>query len=102
MAELGIDISYQCSKSVDELRDAEFDLVITVCDNAVSNCPLWLGPGRVKHMGFPDPAAAIGSEAERLAVFRQVRDGLRREVFCYLQEDSAAKGGFYVTATGNL
>ena len=105
MAELGIDISHQRSKSVDELRDAEFDSVITVCDQAARNCPLWLGPGRVKHMGFPDPAAAIGSEAERLTVFRQLRDSLRQEVLPYLveeMEDSATKGGFYVTTTGNL
>jgi arsenate reductase len=105
MAELGINISHQRSKSVDELRDAEFDSVITVCDQAAQNCPLWLGPGRVKHMGFPDPAAAIGSEAERLAVFRQVRDGLRREALPYLEEegkDSVAKGGVYVTATRDL
>jgi hypothetical protein len=56
-------------------------------------------------MGFPDPAAATGNEAERLVVFRQVRDRLRREVLQYLEEemeDSVAKGGFYVTATGNL
>ena len=73
-----------------------------MCYHAAESCPLWLGPGRVKHMGFPDPAAATGSEAERLAVFRQVRDSLRQEVLCYLQEmdESAAKGGFY--ATGNL
>jgi len=104
MAELGIDISHQRSKSVDEFREAEFDLVITVCDQAAQNCPLWLGPGQVKHMGFPDPATAIGSETERLKVFRQVRDGLRQEVFHYLEEmeASAMKGGFYVTATGNL
>jgi len=69
MAELGIDILYQRSKSVDALRSAEFDLVITVCYHAIGNCLLWLGPGRVKHMGFPDPAAATGSEAERLEVF---------------------------------
>lgn len=85
-----------------ELRGAEFDLVVNVCYPATRKCPFWLGPGRVKYMGFPDPAAAIGNEAERLAVFRQVRDGLRQEVFRYLEEDSAAKGGFYVTATGNL
>jgi arsenate reductase len=108
MTELGIDISHQRSKSVDELRDAEFDSVITLCDQAARNCPLWLGPGRVKHMGFPDPAAAIGSEAERVKVFRQVRDGLRLEVLRYLEEmedsekDSTVKGGFYATATGNL
>jgi arsenate reductase len=99
MAELGIDISRQRSKSVDEFRDTNFDLVITVCDQAAQNCPLWLGPGQVKHMGFPDPAAAIGSEAERLEVFRQVRDGLRQEVSHYLKEieDLVAKGGFYAT-----
>jgi len=99
MAELGIDISRQRSKSVDEFRDTNFDLVITVCDQAAQNCPLWLGPGQVKHMGFPDPAAATGSEAERLEVFRQVRDGLYQEVLRYLEEaeDSVAKGGFYAT-----
>jgi len=104
MAELGIDISHQRSKAVDEFRDAEFELVITVCDHAASNCPLWLGPGQVKHMGFPDPETAIGSETKRLKVFRQVRDGLRQEVLRYLEgmEDAAAKGGFYATATGNL
>ena len=99
MAALGIDISAQRSKSVDEFRDTDFDLVITVCDQAAQNCPLWLGPGQVEHMGFPDPAAATGSEAERLEVFRQVRDGLHQEVLRYLEEaeDSVAKGGFYAT-----
>ena len=99
MAELGIDISAQRSKSVDEFRDTDFDLVITVCDQAAQNCPLWLGPGQVKHKGFPDPAAAIGSEAERLEVFRQVRDGLHQEVLRYLEEteEPVAKGGFYAT-----
>jgi arsenate reductase len=86
MAELGIDISTQRSKSADEFREVEFDVVITVCDNAAKNCPFWLGSGRVTHKGFPDPAAAIGSEEERLAVFRQVRDGLRQEIFAYLEQ----------------
>lgn len=84
MAELGIDISSQRSKSVDEFRDAAFDLVIAVCDDAARNCPLWLGHGQVVHMGFPDPASASGSETERLKVSREVRDGLRKKVFCYL------------------
>jgi len=86
MAELGIDISHQRSKSVAEFRDAEFDIVITVCDDAAQNCPLWLGSGQVKHVGFADPAAATGSEEERLDLFRQVRDGIRREVIHYLKE----------------
>jgi arsenate reductase len=87
MAELEIDISSQRSKSVDEFRDTAFDRVITVCDHAARNCPAWLGQGIVKHMGFPDPATAGGSEVERLAVFRGVRDGLRKEVLAYLEGD---------------
>ena len=88
------------SKSVDEFRDVEFDFIVTLCDNVAQTCLLWLGTGRVKHMGFPDPAAATGSETERLGVFRQVRDGLRQDVFRYSDEmgDSEMKGGFYATA----
>ncbi|HDQ73070.1 MAG TPA: arsenate reductase ArsC [Chloroflexi bacterium] len=85
MAELGIDISHQRSKSTDEFRDETFDLVVTVCDHAAANCPVWLGRGRTVHLGFPDPAAVTGSEEEQLAVFRQVRDGLRERVFAYLE-----------------
>lgn len=81
MAQLGIDISRQRSKSADEFRRKEFDLVVTVCDDAAENCPVWLGQGRRRHIGFPDPASAVGSEDERLAVFRQVRDDLRRALF---------------------
>ena len=75
----------QRSKSVDQLPDVRFDLLIIVCDNAASNCPLWLGSGQVKHIGCPDPAAASGNVAERLRVFRQVQDSLRQEVFAYLE-----------------
>ena len=85
MAELGIDISGQRSKAVEEFRDVGLDLVVTLCDNATQNCPLWLGPGRVVHMSFPDPAAAHGVETERLEVFRQVRDELHRAVFAHLE-----------------
>lgn len=67
------------SKSTDEYRDRPFDLVVTVCDDAAENCPVWLGKGRRQHLGFPDPAKATGSEAEVLSAFRRVRDdiGLR-------------------------
>jgi len=85
MAELGIDISAQHSKSTDEFRGADFDLVITVCDDAARNCPIWLGKGKRTHLGFPDPAAAAGNEIERLEAFRQVRDGLRHKVFATLK-----------------
>jgi arsenate reductase len=84
MAELGIDISTHRSKAVSEFRDADFDLVITVCDHAAKTCPLWLGRGQVVHMGFPDPAQATGTEGERLAIFRQVRGDIRHKLFCYL------------------
>lgn len=90
MAEYDIDISTYRSKSVDEFRYVGPDLVITVCDDAAENCPLWLGGGRVVHISFPDPARATGSEAERLAVFRQVRDDIRDKVLTYLAEAARA------------
>jgi arsenate reductase len=81
MAELGIDISGQQSKSVEEFREAVPELVVTVCDDAAKNCPVWLGQGRKAHIGFEDPAQATGSEEERLAVFRRVRDEIRQRLF---------------------
>lgn len=84
MDEIGIDISDQRSKSVEAFRDEDLDLVIAVCDDAARNCPIWMGRGRVIHFSFPDPAAVEGSEPERLAAFRQVRDGLRERVLPYL------------------
>lgn len=86
MAELGVDISHHRSQHTDHFRDAEFDLVVTVCDHAAENCPLWLGSGKVIHVGFPDPADATGSEAEKMAVFRRVRDGIREQVLPRLEE----------------
>ena len=105
MAELGIDISDHRSKSADEYHDADLDLVITVCDGAAKSCPAWLGKGRVKHIGFPDPAAAAGSESEQLAVFRQVRDGIRTKVFDYLAHADVGSGDLGLEvhfATGDL
>ena len=60
-------------------------MVVTVCDGAAEDCPLWLGGGRVLHIGFPDPAQATGNQVERLAVFRQVRDAIREQVLAYLE-----------------
>ena len=84
MAELGIDISAHRSKSADEFLGQTFDVVITVCDQAAQNCPVWLGKGKKTHLGFPDPAAAKGDEPLQMALFRQVRDGLRARVLAYL------------------
>jgi arsenate reductase len=64
------------SKSVEEIRGVQFDLVITVCDSAAEECPLWLGSGNRLHHSFPDPAKATGSYEEILNVFRQVRDDM--------------------------
>lgn len=84
--ELGIDASGQQPKSLLEFRAVPFDLVITVCDHAAQNCPAWLGAGHKVHLGFPDPAIATGTEEEQLAVFRQVRDAIRAQVFPFLEQ----------------
>lgn len=77
MRELGIDISDARSKSVDEFADQSFDYVLTVCDHANETCPVYPGHANRLHHNFEDPAAATGSEAERLAIFRRVRDEIR-------------------------
>ena len=86
MAELGIDISHGVSKSAEQFRDMDLDLAITVCDSASEQCPIWLGSGQVVHIGFEDPADAVGSEAEQMAVFRRVRDEIRQEVLDFLRQ----------------
>ena len=93
MSEQEINISDHYSKRVEEFREVEFDQVITVCDDAAENCPVWLGSGRVTHISFPDPAKATGSEAERLAVFRQVRDNIGQRVLNHLAQNSNSKSG---------
>ena len=77
MRELGIDISGHRSKHVDELAGQPFDYVLTVCDNANESCPIYPGHTNRLHRSFDDPAAVQGSEPERLAVFRRVRDEIR-------------------------
>jgi arsenate reductase len=68
------------SKPADEFREHPFDLVVTVCDDANEECPLWLGKGKRAHLGFRDPAKASGSEQEILGVFRQVRDEIAEKI----------------------
>ena len=84
MTELDIDISEQYSKSADVFRYAPIDLVVTVCDDAAENCPVWLGNGRVKHISFPDPAKATGTDEEKMTLFRDVRNGIKEKVLSYL------------------
>jgi arsenate reductase len=91
MAELGIDISHHRSKSVDELIGEQFDLVITVCDSAAAQCPIFPGNAEIMHVGFPDPAQATGTEEEILTVFRRVRDDLREQLIPLLKERGEGK-----------
>lgn len=79
LKEIGIDHSGE-SKLVDEFRNWNFGLVVTVCDSAAEECPVWLGPGKTIHHSFPDPAKAQGTEDEIMAVFRQVRDNIAAQI----------------------
>lgn len=79
MQEIGIDISAGYPKKVDQFLGQNFDYVITVCDDADQSCPNFRGKvGQRTHIGFPDPAKAKGTDEEILAVFRQVRDDIRK------------------------
>jgi arsenate reductase len=77
MQEIGIDISGHRSKSVDEFMDQDLDYVVTVCDHAKESCPFFLGGRKTMHKGFQDPASVAGTDAEKLQVFRRVRDEIR-------------------------
>jgi len=80
MKELGIDISGQWSKSVDEFAGREFDFVITVCDHANAVCPVFPGNTRRLHWPFEDPATVTGTAEAKLEAFRLVRDQIRANV----------------------
>ena len=84
MREVGIDISSQRSKSVDEYRGQAFDYVITVCDRAKESCPTWPGAREQIHWSFDDPAEAAGSEAAQLVVFRRVLGEIKQRVDRFL------------------
>ncbi len=88
MAELGIDIGTQQSKAVESLAGESFDLVVTVCDQAREQCPLFPGKVEVLHVGFEDPGKASGTEEEIMGVFRQVRDEMRMQLIPLLREKS--------------
>jgi len=77
MAEIGIDISSHRSKHVNEFLGMDVDYVITVCDHAKQACPFFPGGKELMHKGFQDPAAFEGSEDEKIATFRHVRDEIK-------------------------
>jgi arsenate reductase (thioredoxin) len=87
LSEIGIDISGHRSKSVDEFINQEFDYVITVCDNANEQCPVFPGTTKRIHWSFEDPAAASGTDEARLNVFRKVRDEIRERLNRFVAEN---------------
>jgi len=88
MQELGIDLTKNYPKSVDEFLDQEFDYVITVCGGAKENCPAFMGKVKNRlHIGFEDPADATGTEEEILFEFRKIRDEIKRDFVEFFNEN---------------
>lgn len=83
LAEIGIDIEHNRSKSVDEFINNEIDFVLTVCDNASENCPYFPAKTKLIHHSFEDPAEVQGDEETRLNAFRKIRD----EIKTYFEND---------------
>ena len=87
MDEIGIDISGHYPKFLDKFIGQNFEYVVTVCDNANESCPVFPGRSERLHWSFQDPAAAQGSESERLSAFRKIRDEIRARIGRFLQDD---------------
>ena len=82
MHEVGIDISNGAAENVDKYINQSFDYVITVCDNAKETCPVFIGKVKHRlHMGFDDPADAVGTEEEVMPVYRRIRDEIRTDFY---------------------
>ena len=86
MSEIGIDISGQRSKHIKEFHTDEFDLIITLCDYAAENCPVWPGTGDRIHIPFDDPIGTQGNMEQILGEYRRVRDEMRKEIGIYLRD----------------
>jgi len=87
LAEIGIHHEGK-SKLADEFRNVDFDLVVTVCDSAAEECPIWLGHGKRTHHSFPDPAKAEGTDEDFMNVFRAVRNDIEKEMVPLLKTHS--------------
>ena len=88
MKEIGIDISKSSPENVDKYILKSFDYVITVCDNAKETCPVFMGNVKQRlHIGFDDPAEAMGTEDEVMSVYRRVRDEIRTEFLKFYREN---------------
>ena len=84
MKELDIDLSENTSKHLKQFTDQQFDLVVTVCDNAKESCPVLNGATHTLHWPFDDPADATGSDEEKMKIFRRVRDEIKTKIQNYL------------------
>lgn len=92
MKEKGVDISGGYPKHVSQFLGQSFDFVITVCDDADENCPNFSGKvGKRVHIGFPDPAKATGTDEQKLAIFRTVRDDIQKRFREYLDAEISKK-----------
>jgi arsenate reductase len=90
MHEVGINISGNVSKNVTEFLGQHFAMIVTVCDNAKEHCPIFPGPAIREHWPFEDPAEVYGSEEQRLAVFRRVRDEISMRIEQFVSEKAHA------------
>lgn len=100
MAEVGIDIAMQESKTVDRLLDQTFDLVITVCDEAAEACPFFPNARERRHWSFPDPSLATGTDEQRFARFAEIRDMIAERIVDELVTDQVhSRGGTSSPAT---
>ena len=87
MKEIGIDISKGIPENVDKYLNQSFDYVITVCDNAKETCPVFMGNVKHRlHIGFDDPADAVGTEEEVMPVYRRVRDEIKKEFKMFVEQ----------------
>ncbi len=88
LAEIGIDTAGSTPTHLREFVGQSFDLVVTVCDDAAENCPVWTGQGKRVHEGFPDPAHATGTEDDIMTVFREVRDDIETRILALVDAES--------------
>jgi len=88
MSEIGIDISNGVAEDVNKYLPQSFDYVITVCDNAKETCPVFMGSVKHRlHIGFDDPADAVGTEEEIMPVYRRVRDEINNEFYLFYKSN---------------
>jgi len=91
MEEVGVDLRSHTSKTFDRFLGEPWDYVITVCDQAAERCPVFPGRARRIHWSFEDPSAATGSETDRLAVFRRVRDAIGERLRAWLADEAGSR-----------